>query len=141
MNLCCLILNNKILSVFLSFFYNDKNISILIEDKTVSGTGSFVASYFAFYYYISILDFSVLTFYFTPRHLESSSGVSDCNLFFCSFVVYMFVVEKIAHTILYASRLNVLQFCDCPFLIKLTETIFFQNSSSCVWWFIKKVFF
>ena len=48
--------------------YNEKNMSIVIEDKTVSGTGSFVASSFAYYYYISRLGFiSVLTFYFTQR--------------------------------------------------------------------------
>ena len=36
---------------------------ILIEDETVSGTGSFVASYFAFYYVISRLGFiSILGF-------------------------------------------------------------------------------
>ena len=37
--------------------------SILIEDKTVSGTGSFVAWSSACYYYISRLGFiSILTF-------------------------------------------------------------------------------
>ena len=42
---------------------------VLIEDKTVSGTGSFVAPYFTYYYFISGLGFiSSLTFYFTPRH-------------------------------------------------------------------------
>ena len=47
--------------------------SILIEDKTVSGTEIFVASYFAFYYYyINRLGFiSILTFCFTPRHPEN----------------------------------------------------------------------
>ena len=44
---------------------------ILIEDKTVSGTGSFVASSFT-YYYISRLGFiSILTFYFTLRDSEN----------------------------------------------------------------------
>ena len=43
-----------------------------IEDKTVSGTGSFVALSFANYYCISRLGFiSVLTFYFTPSHSEN----------------------------------------------------------------------
>ena len=51
--------------------YNNKNMPILIEDKTVSSTGIFVASSFAYYYYISRLGFiSILTFYFTPRHSE-----------------------------------------------------------------------
>ena len=46
--------------------------SILIEDKTVVGTGSFVTSSFAYYDYISRLDFiSILTFYFTLRHSEN----------------------------------------------------------------------
>ena len=45
---------------------------MLIEDKTVSGTGSFVALSFAYYYYISGLGFiSILTFYFTPTHPEN----------------------------------------------------------------------
>ena len=45
---------------------------ILIEDKTVSGAGSFVASSFAYYYYICRLSFiSILTFYFTPRRSEN----------------------------------------------------------------------
>ena len=44
---------------------------MLIEDKTV-GTRSFVVLSFADYYYISRLGFiSILTFYFTPRHLEN----------------------------------------------------------------------
>ena len=47
---------------------------MLIEDKTVSGTGSFLASSFAYYCYISRLGFiSILTFYFTPRHSENIS--------------------------------------------------------------------
>ena len=47
---------------------------MLIEDKTVSGTGSFVALSFAYYYYASRLDFiSILTFYFSPRHSENIS--------------------------------------------------------------------
>ena len=45
---------------------------MLIEDKTVNDRESFVASSFAFYYYISRLGFiSILTFYFTPRHWEN----------------------------------------------------------------------
>ena len=45
---------------------------MLTEDKTVSGTGSFVALSFANYYYISRLGFiSILTFYFTARHSEN----------------------------------------------------------------------
>ena len=45
---------------------------MLIENETVSGTGSFVASSFAYYYYIGRLGFiSILTFYFTPRHSEN----------------------------------------------------------------------
>ena len=45
---------------------------VSIEDKTLSGTEHFVASYFAFYYYISRLGFIlILTFYFTPRHPEN----------------------------------------------------------------------
>lgn len=40
--------------------------SVLIEDKTVSGTRTFVASYFVFYY-ISRLGFvSILYFIFLP---------------------------------------------------------------------------
>ena len=34
-----------------------KNMSVLTEDKTTSGTGSFVVSYFAFSHYISRLGF------------------------------------------------------------------------------------
>ena len=46
--------------------------SMLTEDKTVSGTGRFVASYFAHFHYISTLVFiSILSFYFTPRHSEN----------------------------------------------------------------------
>ena len=62
------ILNKKIL---LAFFpsYNDKDMPVSIEDKSLSGTESFVASSFACYYYITRLGFvSILTFYFTPRH-------------------------------------------------------------------------
>ena len=45
---------------------------MLIEDKTVSGTRSFVALSFTDYYYISRLGFiSIVTFYFTPRHSEN----------------------------------------------------------------------
>ena len=45
---------------------------MLIEGKTVSGTGSFVALYFAYFYYISRLSFiSISTFYFTLRHSEN----------------------------------------------------------------------
>ena len=45
---------------------------ILIEDKIVRGTGSFAASSFAYYCYISRLGFtSILAFYFTPRHSEN----------------------------------------------------------------------
>ena len=41
--------------------------SVLIEDKTVSGTRTFVASYFTFCYYISRLGFvSILCFIFLP---------------------------------------------------------------------------
>ena len=44
---------------------------MLIKDKTVSGTESFAASSFAYYYYVSRLSFiSVLTFYFTLRHSD-----------------------------------------------------------------------
>ena len=45
---------------------------VLIEGKTLRGTGSFVASYFAFYYYISRLGFiPISTFCFTSRHPEN----------------------------------------------------------------------
>ena len=45
---------------------------MLIEDKTVSCTGNFVVSSFAYYYYISRLGFiSIVTFYFTPGHSEN----------------------------------------------------------------------
>lgn len=37
--------------------YNEKNVPVLIEEKTVSGVGSFVARYFVFYCYISRLGF------------------------------------------------------------------------------------
>ena len=37
--------------------YNEKNMPVLIEEKTVSGVGSFVARYFVFYCYISRLGF------------------------------------------------------------------------------------
>ena len=48
---------------------NAESMPVLIEDKTLCGMGSFVASYFAFYYYSSRLSFIlILTFYFTPRH-------------------------------------------------------------------------
>ena len=41
---------------------------MLIEDKTVSGAGSFIALSSAYYYYVSRLGFiSILTFYFTQR--------------------------------------------------------------------------
>ena len=64
---------------------------MLIEDKTVSGTVSFVSFSLTHYYYISRLGIiSILIFYFTPKHL----GPSDCYLFFCSFVVYMFVIKQ-----------------------------------------------
>ena len=57
---------------------------ILIEDKTLSGTGSFVASSFACYYFISRLDFiSILIFYFTPSHSE--------NIYFLVIVTFFFV--------------------------------------------------
>ena len=47
--------------------HNVKNMSVLIEDKTVSGTGSFVVSYFAFYFYISRFGFiSILAFILLP---------------------------------------------------------------------------
>ena len=38
---------------------------MLIEDKTVSGTGSFVASSFAYHYYISRLGLGLFRFYLT----------------------------------------------------------------------------
>ena len=81
---------------------------MLIEDKTVSGTGSFVVSSFANYYCISRLGFiSILTSYFTPRHLENILRLvivtfslvpllctcfapGDCYFFFCS-VTFSFV--------------------------------------------------
>ena len=45
---------------------------MLVEDKTASGTGSFVALSFANYYYISrVGSISILTFQFTPRHSEN----------------------------------------------------------------------
>ena len=45
---------------------------MLIEDKTASGTGSFAASSFAYYYYISRLGFiSILNFCCTLRHSEN----------------------------------------------------------------------
>ena len=51
---------------------NEKSKTVLIEDKTLNGTGSFVASYFIFCYYISTIGFiSILTFYFTPTHQEN----------------------------------------------------------------------
>ena len=73
MNLC-FILNKKILLAFLSFiqWQEYKTMPMLIEDKTVTGMGSFVALSFAYYSYISKLSFiSILTFYFTPRHSEN----------------------------------------------------------------------
>ena len=36
---------------------------MLIEDKTVSGTGSFVASSFVYHYYISRLGLGLFRFY------------------------------------------------------------------------------
>ena len=66
---------------------------MLIEDKTVSGTGSFVALSFAYYYYASRLGFiSILTFYFSPR-LREYLVPGDCYFFFCSFAMYMLVIE------------------------------------------------
>lgn len=44
--------------------------SVLVEGKTISSTGSFVASYFEWYCYISRLDFiSILAYFYsqTPR--------------------------------------------------------------------------
>ena len=70
---------------------------MLIKDKTVSGTGSFEAFSFTYYYYISRLGFiSILTFYFTPysQALREYLDPGDCYFSFCSFVVYMFVIEK-----------------------------------------------
>ena len=61
---------NYVRKSFWLFFplYNDKNMPVLIEDKTLSSTGSFVTSYFAFYCYISRLGFiSILTFILLPR--------------------------------------------------------------------------
>lgn len=40
--------------------------SVLIEDKSASGTRSFVASYFAFYHFISRLVFFVFFLAFIP---------------------------------------------------------------------------
>ena len=57
---------------------------VLIEDKTLSGMGSFVASYFAFYYYTSWLSFIlILTFYLLP----GTQMPGDCYFFFNYFVV------------------------------------------------------
>ena len=63
-----------IMKSFLIFFplYNEKNMPMLIGHKTVRGTGSFIASFFAYCYFIGRLDFiSILTFYFTPMHSEN----------------------------------------------------------------------
>ena len=54
--------------------------------------GSFVASSFAYYYYIRFyLDFNLLFF---SQALRELLVAGDCYFFFCSFVVYMFVTEK-----------------------------------------------
>ena len=74
---------------------------ILIEDKTVSSTGIFVASSFAYYYYISRLgSISILAFYFTPTH-SGNLVPGDCYFFFCFFVVYTFIIEKNNSVVLY----------------------------------------
>ena len=55
--------------------------SVLVEDKTVSGTESLVASYFAFYYYISRLRFvSIFTFIIIP----GTQTISEFLLLFFS---------------------------------------------------------
>ena len=64
---------------------------MLIEDKTVSGTGSFVASSFAYYYYIIRLDYKFL---FYSQALREYLVPGDCYFFYCSFVMYIFAIEK-----------------------------------------------
>ena len=63
--------------------------SVLIEDKTVSGTGNFVASYFTFYYYIRRLGFiSILAFRFYSKALRKYLVPGDFLLFFsCAHVI------------------------------------------------------
>ena len=58
------ILNKKIFWIFFPL-YNDKNMPIVLEDKTVGGTGKFAKSSFTYCYYISRLDFaSILVLHF-----------------------------------------------------------------------------
>ena len=69
--------------------------SILIENKTVSNTGIFVASSFAYYYYINRLGFiSILTFYFTPRHSEDISCLVIVSFSFAPLLCTRFFIEK-----------------------------------------------
>ena len=68
--------------------YNDKNMSVLIEDKTIKDMGRFVA-YFAFHYYIISRSYFILILAnLTPRHSEYLVH-GDCYFFFCSFIVYI----------------------------------------------------
>ena len=70
---------------------NGESMPVLIEDKTLCGMGSFVASYFAFCYYTSRLSFIlILTFYLLP----GTQMPRDCYFFFNYFVVSMFVIEN-----------------------------------------------
>ena len=68
---------------------------VLIEDKTVSGTGSFVASISHFtIYYISRLGFISILAFMLPSGTQRIFSARRLLHFFCSFVVYMFVIEK-----------------------------------------------
>ena len=52
---------------------------VLIEEETVSGTGSFFASSFAYYYYIGRLGFiSILTFLFYSKAFREYLIPGDC---------------------------------------------------------------
>ena len=57
------------LSWFFFVLHNNKNMLVLIEDKTTSGTGSFAVSFFAYYYF-------VFSFHFTPRHPENIQSLA-----------------------------------------------------------------
>ena len=69
--------------------------SVLIEDKIASGTGSFVVPYFVFYYYINRLGFiSFLAFILLPRTQRMFSGwrLLLFLLLFC--FVHVYSIEK-----------------------------------------------
>ena len=79
---------------------------MLIEYKTVSGTGNFVASSFAYCYYISRLDYNFL---FYSQALREYLVPGDCYFFYCSFVMY---ILPIFHSYKHLKTLDNWRFSD-----------------------------